>query len=169
MFPVCITGCGHIMYSVVPVTGLSQAWWYMNCLWFYATKRPLGTIRRSMDCLPSGFVRYIHRRRYTSVVYIYIDYIYATKGDIKHSQLNPSKHCIPKYILPLTRAITRLTSLTHMYKKNTPLLITLYAHTMCVQSLNWADDCSSKLFETKSPMGKHLETKFPIERALASR
>ena len=68
MFPVCITGCGHIMYSVVPVTGLSQAWWYMNCLWFYATKRPLGTIRKSMDCLPSGFVGYIHRRRYTSVV-----------------------------------------------------------------------------------------------------
>ena len=116
-FPVCITGCGHIMYVGGAVTGLSQAWWKMNCLWFYATKRPLGTIRKSMDCLPSGFVGYIHRRRYISVV-VDIYRLYATKGDIKHNQLNPSVHCIPKYSLPLTRVITRLTSLTYMYKKH---------------------------------------------------
>ena len=51
--------------SVVHVTGLSQAWWYMNCLWIYATKIPLGTIRKSVDCLPFGFI--------VDIIYIDVD------------------------------------------------------------------------------------------------
>ena len=117
-FPVCITGCGHIMY----VGGACN--WFITGLVVYelsvvlCNKKTLGTIRKSIDCLPSGFVGYIHRRRYISVV-VDIYRLYATKGDIQHNQLNPSEHCIPKYSLPLTRATTRLTSLTYMYKNTT--------------------------------------------------
>ena len=156
----------------------------MNCLWFYATKIPLGTIRKSSGLSPIWVCRRynIHRRRYTSVV-VDIHRLYVTKGDVKHNQLDPSEvfthlwggggfliqicTLSPNIACPLREPLP-LTSLTYMCK-NTPFLIILCAHTIRGQSLNWADHSSSKLFETKSPMCKLLETKFPIERALASR
>ena len=52
-FPVCITGCGHIIYVSGgcnwSITGLHGG---MNCLWFYATKDSLELFARALDCLP---------------------------------------------------------------------------------------------------------------------
>ena len=125
----------------------------------------------------------IHRRRYTSVV-VDIHRLYVTKGDVKHNQLNLSEvfahlgggggaphknmHFIPKYIKPAPyeshcHSPVSPTCIKHPFPH---YIVRTYSCSISVQSLNWADDSSNKLFETKSKMCKHLETK---ERALALR
>ena len=155
-FLVCITGCGYICNVCQWCLQLVyHRLGGMNCLWFYATKRPLELLAKAVDCLPVPvlFVSVfdIHRlyicdqRR--RIVQSTQPLMRANKQQTKmmdsdlYQNMPPYiwfliKICTSSPNMPLTRARTRLTYKKHPFPH-------LYCMHIRIQSFNWAGDSSN--------------------------